>query len=229
MEKLAACAALLVAALALASCELAPNHPQSNLVISPEGAITLEGKPVAENDLPRALRAIRDRAPGTELLVRTDRSNNAKPAPPNYEKVSKIVSEAGLWSTYTGLEEHERARKRKGLLGDALFIAAIVFPAMVIGLVFALRAATPAAARRRGFLVTVIAGLVIAVGWGIVYDTYNFSRFRGTGGWAWGFGIVIAVVYSGLWTLLAGTVAGYVAALWRRLRPLPARDTSPGS
>jgi len=223
--KAAARAALLGAALVVASCGFGPNHPSADLVVKPDGALFLNGNPVAEKDLVAALKAAYGQQPDFMLYIRTD--GEAKSLPPNIDLVHKAVAASGIPSgESTQYKEQVRARKIKSLLYDALFIGALVLPAMAIGMFFALRAATPSEARRRGFGAVVIAGLVIAVGVGIIYDTVNYKRLRGGGG-AWGFGMIIAVGYTAPWTLLAGLLAGPVSS--RIVRRRLAKAASPGS
>jgi lipopolysaccharide export LptBFGC system permease protein LptF len=198
---------LAIAALAVASCELPPAYPTADLVIAPDGALSLDGKPVAEQDLVRELKAVRDREPDTMLNIRTDRTNYSLPA---LDVVDKAVQEAGIVSTNrTEYKERERARRWKNRLRDVVYFGGIVLFTMLVAAPFTRKATTPSAAKLHALGGALLGGLVAAVLIGLFLNFHQGRMHIAFGKWSTN--SLLALIY----TLPCSVVGGVMAGTWR--------------
>jgi lipopolysaccharide export LptBFGC system permease protein LptF len=207
---------LAIAALAVASCELPPAYPTADLVIAPDGALSLDGKPVAEQDLVRELKAVRDREPDTMLNIRTDRTQHDRP--PVHDLVDKAVQAAGIVSTNrTEYKERERARRWKGRLFDLVYFGGVVLFTALAAAAFTRNAKTPSAAKLHALGGALLGGLVAAVLIGLFLNFHQGRMHIAFGKWSTN--SLLALLY----TLPCSVVGGVMAGTWRarQLRQRP--------
>ena len=193
----------------VAACELPLGYPTADLVISPEGAFTLDGRPVAEQDLAKELKAVRERAPDTMLIIRTDRWQRH----PKADVVWKAATEAGISSNSGAYKEQERARKIASWSKDILFFGGIMLFCVLVVTPFALRANS--AAKARSIAVTRIFWLGCFIGAAIGgYMDYQ-SHSKGNGVWLIS---VFMLIYFVPLSLVTGVIVGSICSLIVRRR-----------
>jgi hypothetical protein len=208
--------ALFVAAL-VAACDVAPAYPTADLVISPQGAFSLDGKPVAEQDLMKELKALRERAPDAMLAIRTDLSQWH----PKVPLVRKAMEEAGIQGGNIGAyREQERARKIASWRNDILFFGGIMLFCVLVVVPFALRAKSAAKARSTSIAGIGWLGCFIGAAIGGYMDYKSHSR--GQGVWLTS---VFMLIYFVPLSLVTGVITGSICSLIVRRREKAAAPT----
>jgi hypothetical protein len=181
----------------LAGCEVAPAAPMTDLVISPEGAFTVDGKPVAEKDLARELRAARERAPSSMLIIRTDGSR----LHPKEPIARKAIEEAGIVNITTGsYKEQEKARRTSILIRDTLFWGGIQLFALLVVTPLALRAKAPGSARS----IAIVGVLAISILTGVIIGAYLGPK----AGMDFGLSTIYMMIHLVPLSVITGVLAG---------------------
>jgi hypothetical protein len=203
---------LLIAAFALSSCEFIESKPSADLVVTPEGALFLNGKPVAEKELVAALKAAHAQQPDLYLYLRTD--GTAKSLPPNIALVYKAIEESGVpGGESTQYKEQVQARRWKSRLGDVLFFGGAMLLAVCVVTPFALRAKTASAARSTAVFGILGVGCLI----GMVIGGYMDYRSASRGHGVWLTSVFMLIYFAPL-SLVTGVIMGNLCGLIVRRR-----------
>jgi hypothetical protein len=202
--------AIVLLVMLLAACVQDPGRPQgphAELAISLTGAYTLDGKPVAAENLSAELLALRKRDPRIVLFIYYDENTKMFEG---LDFANKAAAAAGLSGIADAYPEQVKRRRMKSLLADVLFWVKINLVAMLVVAPFALaRKRQPAQAFRIGLFGVWLVGVLIAAAMGVYKDIEHHGG---------GVTTIGMTVMAWLACLPGGLVAGSVFWIWSRIR-----------